>query len=227
MIAKLPALGIVISGRGSNMAAIVRAAQCGALPARIAVVIADRAAAGLELAQALGITTETIPAREFADRTAFDAALAAALDQHGADFIALAGFMRILGAVFVGRYRGRLINIHPSLLPQHKGLHTHAQVLAAGDASHGASVHFVTPDLDGGPVIAQASLQVQPADTASSLSARVQQLEHMLYPKVCGWVASGRVQLDGDRVLFDGLPLDQPLIDSITPRTRHAGGAVC
>ena len=94
------------------------------------------------LAQALGITTETIPAREFADRTAFDAALAAALDQHGADFIALAGFMRILGAGFVGRYRGRLINIHPSLLPQHKGLHTHAQVLAAGDASHGASVHF-------------------------------------------------------------------------------------
>ncbi len=195
------------------MAAIVRASQSGRLPAAIAVVIADREAPGLDLARSLGISTRLIPARDFADRASFDTALAGALDQSGAQFIALAGFMRILTGEFVDRYRGRLINIHPSLLPRHRGLHTHRQALVAGDDRHGASVHFVTAELDGGPVIAQASLPVLPADTESTLSARVQRLEHILYPRVCGWLAAGRVAFDSDRVLFDGKPLAQPLLD--------------
>ncbi|MEZ5473405.1 MAG: phosphoribosylglycinamide formyltransferase [Steroidobacteraceae bacterium] len=217
-MAERTTIAVIISGRGTNMAAIVRAAQSGAIAADVAVVIADRAAAGLELARLRGIATELVAARDFTNRAAFDAALAEAIDRSGARLIALAGFMRILTAGFVDRYRGRLVNIHPSLLPLHKGLHTHRQVLAAHDPRHGASVHFVTPDLDGGPVIAQAALDVLPDDTESTLSVRVQRLEHMLYPRVCGWLASGRVTLDGDRVVFDGKRLDQPIMETLDGR---------
>ncbi|HPF26015.1 MAG TPA: phosphoribosylglycinamide formyltransferase [Steroidobacteraceae bacterium] len=212
-MARQPAFAIVISGRGSNMAAIVRASRSGRLPAAIAVVIADREAPGISLAQSLGIPTRIIPARDFHDRSSFDMALARALDQSGVQFIALAGFMRILTGEFVDRFRGQLVNIHPSLLPRHRGLHTHRQALATGDDRHGASVHFVTAELDGGPVIAQASLPILPTDTESTLSARVHRLEHILYPRVCGWLAAGRVVLDADRVIFDGKPLPQSILD--------------
>src|SRR5262245_59147166 len=170
-------VAVVISGRGSNMEAIARAAQPPDSSYRIVRVIADRpTAGGLARAATLGIPTSVIPVKEFADRKDFEAALTAELDASGAQLVALAGFMRILSPGFVQRFPGRLLNIHPSLLPDYKGLDTHARVLAARETHHGASVHYVTAELDGGPVIMQGRLQVRAGDTPESISARVHAL---------------------------------------------------
>jgi phosphoribosylglycinamide formyltransferase-1 len=211
MTAPLP-VAVVISGRGSNMEAIARAARDPARGYQVVRVVADRESApGLARAAALGVATAVVPIREFSDRASFDAALAAELDASGARLVALAGFMRILSAEFVQRFAGRLLNIHPSLLPKYKGLDTHARAIAAGDAEHGASVHYVTAELDGGPVIMQGRLRLRPGDTPETVSARVHALEHMIYPHVCSLIATGRVECRGASVYFDGQPLAAPL----------------
>jgi phosphoribosylglycinamide formyltransferase-1 len=209
-------VAVVISGRGSNMEAIARAAQSVDSRYRVVRVIADRpAAGGLARAAALGIATAVVPVKEFPGRDEFEAALATELDASGAGLIALAGFMRILSPAFVQRYEGRLLNIHPSLLPAYKGLDTHARILAARETHHGASVHYVTAELDGGPVIMQGRLEVRPNDTAEAISARVHALEHIIYPHVCSLIAAGRIQWRTGSVYFDDEPLVAPLIEEI------------
>ena len=184
---------ILISGRGSNMQALLEAN----LPCRIAAVISNRAdAQGLEIAKARGIPTAVVPHRDYADRTSFDAALAAAIDQHAPDVIALAGFMRILTDQFFERYRGRLINIHPSLLPAYPGIDTHERALQDGIKIHGCTVHFVTPTLDHGPIIIQAAVPVLRDDTSESLSARVLGEEHRIYAQAIRWLCRGQVWLN-------------------------------
>jgi phosphoribosylglycinamide formyltransferase-1 len=207
-------LAILISGRGTNMIAIARACQAGEIAAHVDIVIADRAGAGgLASAQALGIETATVLREPGADPALFEQRLAAALDARRPQVIALAGFMRILSAPFVQRYQGRMLNIHPSILPAYRGLHTHRRVLEAGDAWHGASVHFVTPELDGGPVVLQSRVPVQPGDTESTLSARVQASEYIIYPRVLGWFAQGRLTWQDDMACLDGKPLVKPLVE--------------
>ena len=212
--APLLALAVVISGRGGNMAAIARACASGQIAARIVRVIADRpGAGGIALAQQLGLQLELVPAGEFADREAFEAALRAAIEASGAQLVVLAGFMRILSAQFTQHYAGALLNIHPSLLPKFPGLHTHRRALEAREQVHGASVHFVTQELDAGPIVLQARVPVLAGDTEASLSARVQQQEHIIYPKVIGWIAAGRLQCVNKLLKFDGRCLDQPLLE--------------
>ena len=207
-------VAVVISGRGSNMEAIARASLGGGSRYRVVRVVADRdSAGGLVRAAALGIPTSVVPVKQFPDRASFDAALAAELDASGAQLVALAGFMRILSAEFVQHFEGRLLNIHPSLLPRHKGLDTHARALAAGDTQHGASVHYVTAELDGGPVIMQGRLRLRPSDTPDAVSARVHTLEHIIYPHVCSLIASGRIEWRFGAVYFDGKPLAAPLVE--------------
>ncbi len=192
---------ILISGRGSNMEALLDAG----LPGVCAAVISNRAdAAGLDFAASRGIATAVIDHREFASREAFDAALAAAIDRHAPDLVLLSGFMRILSEGFVRHYEGRLLNIHPSLLPAFPGIRTHAQALAAGVRLHGCSVHFVTPALDGGPIIAQAAVPVQAGDDVASLAARVLAEEHRLYPRVARWFLQGRLSLVDGRAQLAG-----------------------
>ena len=175
---------ILISGRGSNMEAVVRAAQSERWPARIAAVISNRPEAkGLAFAAAQGISTAVVPSKDFPTRAGFDAALQVEIDRFAPDLVVLAGFMRILTAPFVEHYAGRMLNIHPSLLPAFPGLGTHAQALAAGVARHGATVHLVTAELDHGPVLAQATVAVLPGDTEDILAARVLEQEHILYPR--------------------------------------------
>jgi len=194
---------VLISGRGSNLASLLRAADSGAMPARIVGVIANRAEAqGLQLAQENGVPTRVLEHRLFAERQQFDDALAEAIDGFAPDLVVLAGFMRILGAAFVGRYAGRLINIHPSLLPAFPGLHTHRRALSAGVRIHGCSVHFVTADLDHGPVIVQAAVAVLDADDEETLAARVLAQEHRIYPLAVRWFAEGRLRLLDGRVLL-------------------------
>lgn len=191
---------ILISGRGSNMQGIVRACRDQAWPAKICAVIANRPdAAGLEWAQGEGIATMGMDHRAFPNREAFDAALADEIDAHSPDYVLLAGFMRVLTPGFVSRYHGRLVNIHPSLLPAFPGLHTHAQALATGVRAHGCTIHFVTPVLDHGPIIAQGCVPVLSEDTAESLAARVLDIEHRLYPEAVRWLAQGRVTLNSDQ----------------------------
>ena len=205
------ALAILISGRGSNMEALARACEARVIAARVAVVIADRAdAGGLELARGLGIPTATVVHR--GERTAFEGELGAALEAYRPGAVALAGFMRVLSASFVGRYLGRLFNIHPSLLPRHRGLDTHVRALRARDTQHGASVHFVTPELDAGPVVLQSRLAVRPDDTAASLAARVLVTEHVIYPRALGWFADGRLKWR-DGAWLDGRPLSAPIVE--------------
>jgi len=207
-------VAVVISGRGSNMEAIARAAQGADSRYRVVRVIADRpTAGGLARAAALGVPTAVVPVRDFPDRDAFEAALARELDASGARLVVLAGFMRILSPGFVQRFEGRLLNIHPSLLPAYKGLDTHARVLAAREAHHGASVHFVTAELDGGPVVMQGRLKVRANDTTEAISARVHALEHIIYPHVCSLIAAGRIQWKQGTVYFDDQPLLVPLIE--------------
>lgn len=207
-------LAIVISGRGSNMEAIARAAQQPGSGYRVVRVIADRPeAGGLARAAALGVATAVVPVKQFPDRGTFEEALAAEIAASGAELVALAGFMRILSPQFVGKFEGRLLNIHPSLLPKYKGLDTHARALAARETHHGASVHFVTPELDGGPVVMQGRLRVRSGDTPDSISARVHALEHIIYPHVCSLIAGGRIQWRDGSVRFDGEPLATPLVE--------------
>lgn len=183
---------ILVSGRGSNMQAILRAQ----LPLRIAAVLSnDPAAAGLRLAREAGVETTAIDHRQFAERTGFDRRLAAEIDRFCPDLVVLAGFMRILGDDFVRHYAGRMINIHPSLLPAFPGLHTHRRALAAGVRVHGCTVHFVTTQLDQGPIVIQAAVPVLPDDDESSLACRVLAQEHRIYPQALAWLARGEVRL--------------------------------
>lgn len=196
---------ILISGRGSNMEAIVRAAQAERWPARIAAVISNRAdASGLEFAARHGIATAVIANRDYPTRDLFDAALRDRIDAFAPDLVVLAGFMRILTAPFVDHYQGRMLNIHPSLLPSFPGLATHRQALAAGVKLHGATVHFVTPDLDHGPIVAQAAVPVLEEDSEETLAQRVLEQEHAIYPRAVRWFIDGRLTLEGARVRLTG-----------------------
>ncbi|MGI4815996.1 MAG: phosphoribosylglycinamide formyltransferase [Janthinobacterium lividum] len=187
---------ILISGHGTNMRALVQACKAERWPARIAAVIANRAtAAGLSWAAEAGIATRVIDEREHASRESADTALAAAIDDFAPDLVALAGFMRILTNGFVAHYAGRMLNVHPSLLPMLQGLATHRRALEAGLAVHGATVHFVTPDLDQGPIVAQAAVPVLADDDAASLGARVLAAEHIIYPRAVRWFVDGRLTL--------------------------------
>jgi phosphoribosylglycinamide formyltransferase 1 len=211
--AALP-LAILISGRGSNMVAIAQACAQGRIDARVNHVICDQpGAAGIARARELGLATSVVERAAFADTSAFESALLRALDAQAHEIVALAGFMRVLSPQFVARYAGRMLNIHPSLLPLYRGLHTHRRVLAAGDAHHGASVQFVTPELDAGPVVLQSRIPVLPNDTEESLAARVQASEHAIYPKVIGWIAQGRLVWRAERLYFDGESLDAPIVE--------------
>jgi len=183
---------ILISGRGSNMEAILEAR----LPLKVAAVISnDAQAGGLATAQRHGVTTQVVDHRAYPDRKSFDAALAATIDAHAPDLVVLAGFMRILTAEFVDHYRHRMLNIHPSLLPAFTGLHTHRRALETGVKLHGCSVHFVTAELDHGPLVAQAAVPVLGGDTEDSLAARVLEQEHRLYPQAIAWFCAGRLQV--------------------------------
>ena len=209
-------LAVLISGTGSNLQAILDAIDAGELPARVSLVLSNKAsAAGLARAERAGVPAQAIDHRGFPDRASFDQAMIERIDAHGADTVVLAGFMRILSPGFVRHYQGRLINIHPSLLPKYPGLNTHARALEAGDREHGCSLHFVTDELDGGPLIAQARFPVAANDTAETLSEKVQAQEHRLYPQVLRWRAQQRlkmtdqgVELDGERLPPQGFQMD-------------------
>lgn len=212
---------VLISGRGSNMLAIAQATRAATLAAEVVAVLSDKPQApGLDSAAALGIACEVIRAPAGASRTEYDRVLAAAVRAHEPDVVALAGFMRILSAEFVAEFTGQLLNIHPSLLPKYRGLRTHERVLAAGDSEHGCSVHFVTEELDGGPLLVQARVPVQPGDSVASLSARVQAEEHRIYPMTLELIASGRLQWRGDAPWLDGRRLDAPIVVEAAPQPR-------
>lgn len=209
-------LVILISGRGSNLQALLEAK----LPCRIAAVISNRAdAEGLDIAKARGIPVAVVEHRHYADRDSFDIALAQTIDAFDPDIVALAGFMRILSTGFVTRYHGRLINIHPSLLPAYSGLNTHARALHDGVKIHGCTVHFVTPDLDHGPIIIQAAVPVLHGDTEQKLSARVLNEEHRIYPQAISWLCQNQIELDEQgRVILlchkqSGFALVSPSLD--------------
>ncbi|AXF09904.1 phosphoribosylglycinamide formyltransferase [Paraburkholderia graminis] len=194
-------LVILISGRGSNMEAIVRACADEGWAAQVAAVIANRPdAAGLAFAASHGIATAVVDHRQFPDRERFDAALAEQIDSFSPDLVALAGFMRVLTDGFVDRYAGRMLNVHPSLLPSFPGLKTHQQALDAGVRLHGASVHFVTSQLDHGPIVVQSAVPVVAGDTPATLAERVLATEHIIYPRAVRWFVEGRLALDGLRV---------------------------
>ena len=204
---------VLVSGRGSNLRAIDARIAAGELPARILAVLSDREdAAALAWAAERGLATGAVPQRQYADRAAFDAALGNVIAGYAPALVVLAGFMRILGSPLVERFAGRMLNIHPSLLPKYPGLHTHRRVLEAGDAEHGASVHFVTTELDGGPVVLQARVPVLPGDDEARLAQRVLVQEHRIYPLAIRWFAEGRLCVDGGVVRFDGRPLAAPLL---------------
>jgi phosphoribosylglycinamide formyltransferase-1 len=193
---------ILISGRGSNLEALLQRCADEAWPARVVAVLSNKAdAAGLAVATAAGIPTAVVDHRQHADREAFDTALAEAIDAFAPDLVLLSGFMRILGDVFVQRYAGRMLNVHPSLLPAFTGLHTHRRALEAGCQVAGATVHFVTPALDHGPIVAQAVVPVQAGDSAETLAARVLAAEHVLYPTAVRWFVQDQLRLDGGRVV--------------------------
>jgi phosphoribosylglycinamide formyltransferase-1 len=210
-MSRLP-IAILISGRGSNMRVIAERAAAGSLPVDVRVVVSDQPAAeGLQTAAALNIATRVLVPREFADRPSYDRALVQLLEQYQPQLIVLAGFMRILTPHFIGAFANRILNVHPSLLPQYRGLHTHRRALEAGEKLHGVSVHFVTEELDGGPVVLQAEVPVLAEDSEKTLSARVQQAEHRIYPQAIDWFARGRLLLSDGRAWLDGKPLDAPL----------------
>jgi len=197
-------IAVLISGSGSNLQAIIDATQCGLIEGKVTGVISNRDdVLGLERARQAGIPSAVIKD---------DASTAAYLAELSPQLIVLAGYMRVLGAAFTRQFAGQLINIHPSLLPAYRGLDTHARALAAGDTQHGCSVHFVTPELDAGPIIAQAIVPIKPNDTAQVLQKRVQIAEHQLYPQVIAWFAAGRIALHKDEIQFDQAPLCTPLL---------------
>ncbi|WP_406858379.1 phosphoribosylglycinamide formyltransferase [Alsobacter sp. KACC 23698] len=209
---------ILISGRGSNMEALIQAARDPSFPAEIALVLSNRpGAGGLDKASQAGVPTAVVDHRSHPDRDGFEAAMQAQLQAHGVEFVCLAGFMRILTAGFIARWEDRLINIHPSLLPAFRGLRTHERALAEGVRIHGCTVHYVVPELDAGPIIAQAAVPVLDDDTAETLGARVLQAEHALYPFGLSLAAGGRARREGQRVrVAGGKPqpaLVSPLLD--------------
>jgi phosphoribosylglycinamide formyltransferase 1 len=209
-------IAILISGRGTNMRVIAERAAAGNLPVDVRVVVSDKTSAeGLQTAAAMNIATRALEPRTFADRPAYDRALIELLAHYQPKLIVLAGFMRILTSEFIGAFAGRILNVHPSLLPKYPGLHTHRRALAAGEVVHGVSVHFVTEQLDGGPVILQAEVPVLRGDTEATLSARVQQGEHRIYPQAIDWFARGRLLLKDGRAWLDGRPLDAPLREPV------------
>ncbi|CAI1129987.1 MULTISPECIES: phosphoribosylglycinamide formyltransferase [Serratia] len=207
---------VLVSGQGSNLQALIDACQQGRIAATIVAVLSNNAQAyGLQRAEEAGIAAQALDAKSFADREAFDAALAQAIDQYQPDLVVLAGYMRILSNAFVQRYAGRMLNIHPSLLPKYPGLHTHRQAIDNGDAEHGTSVHFVTEQLDGGPVILQAKVPIFPGDEEDEVIERVQTQEHTIYPLVVSWFIEGRLAmrdnaawLDGERLPAQGYAAD-------------------
>jgi phosphoribosylglycinamide formyltransferase 1 len=212
-------VAILISGRGSNMAALIQAATADDFPAEIAVVISNRAdAGGLERARATGIPTVTIESKPFGkDRAAFEAVLQSALDEHRIDLICLGGFMRLFTAEFVQRWYGRMLNIHPSLLPAFPGLNPHGQALRAGVKISGATVHFVIPETDAGPILMQGAVAVRDDDTPDTLAARILQIELRIYPDALRLVASGRIRLEGAICKLEGgAGLGEPLISPAT-----------
>lgn len=196
---------VLISGNGSNLQAIIDAVASGTLPVQIAAVISNVPGAyGLERAKKAGIPAIVIDHKTFPSRDAFDAELLTTLQSLDCDLIVLAGFMRILGNTLVETFTGKMLNLHPSLLPKYPGLHTHQRAIDAGDTNHGCSIHFVTHDLDGGPVVAQARLMIKTGENADNLAARVHQLEHQLYPEVLRWYATGRLTYQQGQGLLDG-----------------------
>jgi phosphoribosylglycinamide formyltransferase-1 len=212
----LARITILISGRGSNMAALIDAANAGTIDGAVTHVISNRPdAAGLAYAQRNGIATSVVDHRAFASRAEFEAALAQAIDASEPDLVVLAGFMRILGSEFVRRYAGRMLNIHPSLLPLFPGLGTHQQAIDAGEAEHGATVHFVTAELDHGPVVAQARVPVLPGDTEATLSARVLVEEHKLYPLAVRLFVQDMLSIHNGEVRINEAPADSQAFSSI------------
>jgi phosphoribosylglycinamide formyltransferase-1 len=206
-------LVVMISGNGSNLQAMLDACGRGELAVEIGGVISDMPDAyGLQRARQAGVPTTVVARKDYPDRERFDRQISQSIDTYGADVVALAGFMRILGTELVERFRGRMLNIHPSLLPRYRGLHTHRRALENRDTLHGASVHYVTSELDGGPVIVQAEVTVLPDDDEASLSARVQQREHIIYPRVIKWISEGRLAWSGTKPTFDGRALERPII---------------
>lgn len=204
------------------MATIARAGIEGAINAQIVLVLSDRAdATGITVARGLGIEARVIPWRGATGRDEFERELADAVDASRPDVVVLAGFMRVLSEPFVARYAGRMLNIHPSLLPKYRGLHTHRRVLEAGDREHGASVHFVTAELDGGPIALQSRVRVEPEDTEATLSARVQATEHIIYPRVIGWIADGRLVARGQHAWLDGRALESPVVEEFGAPPAH------
>ena len=202
-------VAVLISGRGSNMAALIEAAKDKTYPAEIVAVISNRPdAGGLMVARANGITTEVVDHSAFGkDRAAFENALQAALEKHRVDIVCLAGFMRLLTAGFVKQWQHRILNIHPALLPAFKGLDTHRRALEAGAKVHGATVHFVVPEMDSGPIIAQAAVNVRPVETEKELAARVLKVEHEIYPLALKLLAEGRLRIENGHCQIDGVPV--------------------
>jgi phosphoribosylglycinamide formyltransferase-1 len=206
---------VLISGRGSNMRALVERSRDAAMGFEVAAVVADQpGAGGLALARDLGVPTQVVAAEQSTTRPRYDEQLAAAIEPYAPSLIVLAGFMRILSREFVARYEGRILNIHPALLPKYPGLHTHQRALAAREQEHGATVHFVTAELDAGPAVIQARVRVEPEDDARSLAARVQVLEHRIYPLAVRWYCAGRLRYAQGRAWFDGARLAGPMIYS-------------
>lgn len=208
-----PAVVVLISGEGTNLQALIDSARDGRLNARIAAAISDRRdARGLERARRAGIEAVFLGRKEFADRDAYERALADTIEAFSPAAVVLAGFMRILGPGFVRRFEGRMLNIHPSLLPRHRGLDTHRRVLEAGDRRHGATVHFVTEELDAGPAVIQYRISVRPGDSVETLVERVHRGEHVILPRATDWLVAGRLRLAGDDVLLDGERLAGPVV---------------
>jgi phosphoribosylglycinamide formyltransferase 1 len=209
---------ILISGRGSNMQALIESCRAPAALAEIVLVLSNNPdAGGLSYAAKAGVATAVVEHRAYRERAAFDAELDRHLRAAGAEFICLAGFMRLLTPAFVERWRDRMINVHPSLLPAFPGLDTHARALAAGVRFHGCTVHFVRFETDTGPIIIQAAVPVQAADTVDSLAARVLAEEHRIYPQALAWVAAGRVRVEGDRAIVTGATMPPAALVSPTP----------
>ncbi|WP_417567908.1 phosphoribosylglycinamide formyltransferase [Marinobacter sp.] len=208
----LPRILVLASGSGTNLQALIDASREREFPGQIVAVGCNQPGAfALERAAQANIETFVVNHKDFGSREEFDASLMAEILRHNPDLIVLAGFMRILTTDFVRAFRGKILNIHPSLLPKYTGLKTHQRALEAGDKVHGVSIHFVTEELDGGPVIAQAEVLIAPDDTPESLAEKVQEKEHVLYPIVVRWFCEGRVQLGSDYVMFDGEPLSTPM----------------
>ena len=203
---------VLISGEGTNLQALIDTAASPDTSFEVVAVFSNRAdARGLERARNAGIAAHTLDPHEFSDRALFDAALAHAIGRYEPGLVVLAGFMRILSPAFVSCFEGRLINIHPSLLPKFKGLHTHRRVLAEGETEHGATVHLVTAELDDGPPLMQYRIGIRPSDTEDTLAARVHKGEYLIYPRTVAWFAEGRVKIDAGRVMLDGKALNEPV----------------